>query len=173
MIKIIFKSFLNQKNVYHLDELINSLKIICSIRILNEGIDIPNCDSVFIGNVGTYSSDITMVQRMCRANRLLKRNPNKVAYCFLWTDDLNKIVNSSEFYSNELLKKNMNISREMIEDNKEKLTLLNNELISCKKGLDNIRNTYIDDEQFISAIDIIKTSIEIRLKKNLKYCKTK
>ncbi len=76
------------------DDKENSIKIICSIRILNEGIDIPNCDAVFIGNVGTYSSDITMVQRICRANRLIKRNPNKIAHCFLWTDDLNKIVNS-------------------------------------------------------------------------------
>ncbi len=72
----------------------DTLKIICSIRILNEGVDIPKCDSVFIANVGEHSSDITMVQRMCRANRLVKENPNKVANCFLWTDDLNKIVGS-------------------------------------------------------------------------------
>ncbi len=72
----------------------NGLKIICSIRILNEGVDIPKCDSIFISNVGTYSSDIIMVQRMCRANRLVKEEPNKVAHCFLWTTDLNKIVHS-------------------------------------------------------------------------------
>ena len=76
------------------DDKENSLKIICSIRILNEGIDIPKCDSIFIGNIGEYSSDITMVQRMCRANRLVKERPNKVANCFLWTNDLNKIVDS-------------------------------------------------------------------------------
>ncbi len=72
----------------------NGLKIICSIRILNEGVDIPKCDSIFISNVGEYSSDIRMVQRMCRANRLVKEEPNKVAHCFLWTTDLNKIVHS-------------------------------------------------------------------------------
>ncbi len=76
------------------DDKENSIKIICSIRILNEGVDIPKCDSIFISNVGEYSSDITMVQRMCRANRLVKERPNKVANCFLWTDDLNKIINS-------------------------------------------------------------------------------
>ena len=72
----------------------DTLKIICSIRILNEGVDIPKCDSVFIGNVGEHANNITMVQRMCRANRLVKENPNKVANCFLWTDDMNKIVGS-------------------------------------------------------------------------------
>ncbi len=87
----------NRKSIldeFQKDDIENSLKIICSIRILNEGIDIPNCDSVFIGNVGDHSSDITMVQRICRANRLVKERPNKIANCFLWTDDLNKIVNS-------------------------------------------------------------------------------
>jgi superfamily II DNA or RNA helicase len=72
----------------------DEIKIICSIRILNEGVDIPICDSVFIANVGEYASDITMVQRMCRANRLLKGNPQKISNCFLWTTDTNKIVGS-------------------------------------------------------------------------------
>ncbi len=70
------------------------LKILCSIRILNEGIDIPKCDSVFIGNVGEKSSDITMIQRICRANRLMKNNPNKVANCFLWSTEFNKILDT-------------------------------------------------------------------------------
>jgi hypothetical protein len=72
----------------------DEIKIICSIRILNEGVDIPICDSVFIANVGEYASDITMVQRMCRANRLMKGNPQKISNCFLWTTDTNKIVGS-------------------------------------------------------------------------------
>ena len=72
----------------------DEIKIICSIRILNEGVDIPICDSVFIANVGEYASDITMVQRMCRANRLVKGNPQKISNCFLWTTDTNKIVGS-------------------------------------------------------------------------------
>lgn len=70
------------------------IKIICSIRILNEGVDIPNCDSIFITNIGDYSNDIVTVQRLCRANRIVKENPNKMAHCFMWSDDLNKCINT-------------------------------------------------------------------------------
>ncbi len=68
------------------------LKILCSVHILDEGVDIPNCDSVFITNVYDQISSIKTVQRICRANRKVNNNPNKKASCFLWTDDLNKIV---------------------------------------------------------------------------------
>ena len=70
------------------------IKILCSIHILDEGVDIPTCDSVFIGNVTESSNEIKMVQRICRANRLVEGHPNKVARCFLWADDHQKIVGS-------------------------------------------------------------------------------
>ncbi len=70
----------------------DELKILCSIQILDEGVDIPSCDSVFITNVSEHSSSIRTVQRICRANRKVDNNPNKKANCFLWTDDLNSIV---------------------------------------------------------------------------------
>jgi superfamily II DNA or RNA helicase len=70
------------------------IKILCSIRILNEGIDIPKCDSIFINKISDNSNDIITFQRICRANRLVKENPTKVANCFIWTDDLNKIIGS-------------------------------------------------------------------------------
>ena len=70
------------------------ISVIVSIKILDECVDIPKCDSVFITYVGDVASDIRMVQRICRANRIDQSNPNKVASCFLWTDDLNKIVHS-------------------------------------------------------------------------------
>ncbi len=70
------------------------IKVLCSIRILDEGIDIPVCDSVFIGNVSESSNEIKMVQRICRANRLVTGMPNKRARCFLWAEDYHKIVGS-------------------------------------------------------------------------------
>ena len=54
----------------------------CSVRVLDEGIDIPACDAVYIANsVGNQSR---FVQRMCRANRL--DYPGKVANVFVWSD---------------------------------------------------------------------------------------
>lgn len=67
-------------------------RFITSVRILDESIDIVRCDSVFIMNVSEYSSKIKMIQRMCRANRKDKTNPNKVANIFLWADDQNNLV---------------------------------------------------------------------------------
>ena len=80
---------------------LDTLKFLCSVNILDEGVDIVKCDSVFITKIGYSTSDIKMVQRICRANRLDKYNINKVASCFLWCDDLNKSVNSLQ-----LLKEN-------------------------------------------------------------------
>jgi superfamily II DNA or RNA helicase len=70
----------------------DTLKFLCSVRILDEAIDIVKCDSVFITKVGDNENDIRIVQRICRANRIDKNNLNKVASCFLWCDDINKAI---------------------------------------------------------------------------------
>ena len=58
---------------------------LCSVDILNECIDIPKCDSIFIAYPS--KSKIRNIQRLCRANRKDKENPNKIASIFLWCDD--------------------------------------------------------------------------------------
>jgi superfamily II DNA or RNA helicase len=72
----------------------DTINILCSIRILDEGIDIPNCDSIFVSNVAEKASTIRMVQRICRANRKVCNHPNKIANCFLWTNDVNSILDT-------------------------------------------------------------------------------
>ena len=62
----------------------NGYAFICSVDILNECIDIPECDSIFI--TYTSQSHIRNIQRLCRANRLNRKNPYKVASIFLWID---------------------------------------------------------------------------------------
>ena len=63
---------------------------ICSVQILNECVDIPECDSIFI----TYASKsrIRNIQRLCRANRKDTKNPNKIASVFLWCDEYNELA---------------------------------------------------------------------------------
>jgi superfamily II DNA or RNA helicase len=58
------------------------LSILFSIQILDECIDIPSCDSIFISYPTT--SKIRTIQRMCRAMRTIKTNPNKKANIYLW-----------------------------------------------------------------------------------------
>lgn len=67
----------------------NGYSLICSVDILNECIDIPECDSIFI----TYPSEskICNIQRMCRANRKDKNNIHKKSKIFLWCDEYNDI----------------------------------------------------------------------------------
>jgi superfamily II DNA or RNA helicase len=79
----------------------NELNIMFSIRILDEGIDIVKCDSIFITNITENTSEKRTVQRMCRANRLDKNNLSKIANIFIWTDDNSKICNMLNYLKQE------------------------------------------------------------------------
>jgi superfamily II DNA or RNA helicase len=58
---------------------------LCSVRVLDEGIDVPACDAVYIAN--SVGNEARFVQRMCRANRL--DYPCKTANVFVWSDETN------------------------------------------------------------------------------------
>jgi superfamily II DNA or RNA helicase len=76
-------------------------KIILSIRILDEGIDIPKCDSIFITYLGDTNNDIRNTQRIMRSNRLDITNPNKISNIFIWSED-----NKTSLFTFKLLKSN-------------------------------------------------------------------
>ena len=87
---------------------LDTIKIICSVRILDEGVDLVKCDSVFISKITQNSNDIRLIQRMCRANRLDKNNINKLANCFIWCEDIVNSISTLEMLKNndcELSKK--------------------------------------------------------------------
>lgn len=77
-----------------LDEFNNTDKIalLFSVRILDECIDLPKCDSVFIANE-TYSK-IRTVQRICRCIRTDKNNQFKVGNVFMWCDEYKGILDT-------------------------------------------------------------------------------
>ena len=101
--KIKRKEILEDFNKY---EDLNIIKIILSIRILDEGIDIPICDSIFITHLGDQYNDLRIIQRISRAMRVNKFDKNKKAHIFIWSDDINKSLkplrllkeNDIEFY---------------------------------------------------------------------------
>jgi sulfur relay (sulfurtransferase) DsrC/TusE family protein len=72
-----------QDDVYH---------ILTSVRILDEAVDIPRCDSVFITNVGEHSSDIRMMQRSQRSSTKDPKNLSKHNNIILWADGWEKCV---------------------------------------------------------------------------------
>jgi superfamily II DNA or RNA helicase len=59
----------------------NKIAILINVHILDEGINIPECDSVFITQPN--NNIINIIQRMCRANRIIgnKNNCNIYLWC--------------------------------------------------------------------------------------------
>ena len=73
--------------------------ILCSVHILDECIDIKQCDSIYI----TYKSEnkIRNIQRICRSIRKDETNLNKISGIFLWCntyDDLPEFISSIKEY---------------------------------------------------------------------------
>jgi superfamily II DNA or RNA helicase len=68
----------------------DNIKLLFSVRILDECIDIPSCDSIFI----TYptKSKIRTIQRMSRCMRINKSNSFKIGNIFIWCDEYDKIL---------------------------------------------------------------------------------
>jgi superfamily II DNA or RNA helicase len=63
------------------------LSILTSVRILDEAIDIPRCDGIYLLRVSkNKESWVRTVQRMSRSNRLDPDNPHKKSSIFLWLD---------------------------------------------------------------------------------------
>ena len=68
------------------------IELLFSVRILDECVDIPCCDSIYI----TYptSSKIRTIQRMCRSMRIDKNNKFKIANVFIWCDEYDFITDT-------------------------------------------------------------------------------
>jgi len=69
-------------------------RILTSVRILDEAVDLPKCDSVFISSVGEQSSDIRFFQRCQRSSTLDPHHPMKRNNIFLWADGWETCVNA-------------------------------------------------------------------------------
>ena len=69
--------------------------ILFSVQILDECIDIPSCDSIFISY--HLTSKIRSIQYISHATRINKINPYKIANIYLWCDNYSNIL---EFLSN-------------------------------------------------------------------------
>jgi superfamily II DNA or RNA helicase/phage anti-repressor protein len=116
------------------EKIINNFKqstkisIIINVHILDEGINIPECDSVFITQPS--NNMINIIQRMCRANRIVNNKMNCNIY--LWCKErktkiiLNHIYNNTDGFikdkvfiyntENKIIKKHI-IERENLDTN--------------------------------------------------------
>ena len=70
--------------------------LLCSVRILDEAVDVPKCDSVFVTSVGERSSDIRMIQRAMRGSTVDPSNPSKHNQIILWANGWEQCIDSLE-----------------------------------------------------------------------------
>ena len=68
----------------------DKIQLLFNIRILNECIDIPACDSIYITE--PPKNKITTIQRINRATRIDKNNPFKIAKIYIWCDEYKEIM---------------------------------------------------------------------------------
>jgi len=120
----------------------NKIQLLFNIRILNECIDIPACDSIYISY--PPKNKITTIQRISRATRIDKKNPHKISNIYIWCNEYEEIletlstikeydimfidkikINSLNFYNNKTENE-----IKIFEDDKK---LLNNYIIDIKE----------------------------------------
>ena len=167
-----------------LKEFNNSLEIsiLCSVGILDECIDIPSCDSVYI----TYNcvSKIRIVQRISRS---LRKYYNKIAKILIWCEDIktiNPIICSIKEIDSDIIKKikyisyNNNLLSLNEQNNIQKYTIKknNNELFNNSSNIEKLNNNIIvskdinDNNNFIELLkkntDIDVYFINTFIKKN-------
>jgi len=114
----------------------NGLFILLNVHVLDEGIDIPECDSVYITQPN--NNIINIVQRMCRANRIYKNKTECNIYLWCTENKTKNIFNyifekMDESIKNKinkiLLKNTEKIIIEIKKNNKKNLPSAKNEEI--------------------------------------------
>jgi len=136
----------------------NKMSILLNIHILDEGIDIPECDSIFI--IQPNDNILNLVQRMCRCNRITeyKTKCNMLLWC--GERKMNKILNyisdkTNNEFENKIFKfiinnKNNNYDQINVSDllNKKQINtdnnIINHNLISLLKKHTDIDIDFID-----------------------------
>lgn len=130
------------------------IKIILSIRILDEGIDFIKCDSVFITNIGDKNNDIRNTQRIMRSNRIDKFNLNKKASIFIWCDEFNKGLDTIKLLKMNDTEFHKKIKYDTIKytgKNLEKNKVINNEINIINIELsNNIKTSILTPEELLN-----------------------
>jgi len=80
----------------------DTINILCNVHILDEGIDIPECDAVYLTHPNY--NPINFIQRISRCNRIKPNdsNINNTANVFIWAKDDGKVKNIDKLISEYL-----------------------------------------------------------------------
>lgn len=143
-----------------------TLRVIASVKVLDEGIDIPSCDSVFLASINKSTNPTKTVQRISRSTRIDYSNPNKIAACFIWTNDIHAVIdcldllkeNDTNFLEKIKVVCNDNEIIKLEEDNTTELEQLNT--VSSTK-INPKQKRKVQLKQFVETTEI---SYEIAMK---------
>jgi hypothetical protein len=122
------------------------IAIIINVHILDEGINIKECDSVFITNPS--KNIINIIQRMCRANRITENKSNCNIYLWYKEKKTNEILNyindnTQDFIQNKVFiynTENKIIEKYIIKNNNNNLINNNNNILLKDKLIEFIKN---------------------------------
>jgi superfamily II DNA or RNA helicase/prophage antirepressor-like protein len=118
----------------------SDISLMLNIQILNEGIDIPICDSVFITDPNNNIENL--IQRMSRANRIYLSKIECKIYMYCSENKINKILNYINKNTNNELK-----------DKIYKIKIVNtNKPIEIKQNIKKSKNI-LTNNQIINKID--------------------
>ena len=124
------------------------ISIMLNVHILDEGIDIPECDSVYLTNPN--NNPINIIQRISRANRIYK--DKNIAKILIWSKDetkLNDVIKRIETY---IPVKFNNINNKFINNKHE------NNIIETKHNL--LLKTSNLNAEFIETYNFFKKQCE-------------
>jgi len=99
----------------------DTINILCNVHILDEGIDIPECDAVYLTHPN--NNPINFIQRISRCNRLKPNSSNNIANVLIWAKDDKKKVKIDELISEYLIiSENITTDNIYIKSNRSKLS---------------------------------------------------
>ncbi len=116
----------------------DSLSILVAVRILDECIDIPSCDSIYISY--NCTSEIRTVQRMSRSLRIKESKP--ISGIFLWNNvgnNLSYFTKSVKDYNIIVKSRVTSIETHIKKDNVDKETLIKDYKFFDESNIDNNR----------------------------------
>ena len=142
------------------------LYVLLNVHVLDEGIDIPECDSVCITQPN--NNIINIVQRMCRANRIYQNKTECNVYLWCSEKKMNKVLNylflkTDNCIKNKIFKINNNMKNNVTHVNNEHYgdEIKNDTLISYLKKHTNIDIDFITDFFIIAKEEYMDNEIII------------
>ena len=116
------KSRLKRIEIINNFKLSEKISILLNIHILDEGIDIPECDSVYI--IQPNNNILNLIQRMCRCNRITNEKNKSLIILWCGNNKTQKILDYlNEKTHSELLNKVYKLNIDNANKNKYKINL--------------------------------------------------